>query len=106
MIKSLLIFAATVGLTACAKTKSFESVSKGMSKDKVVELVGEPEEKMPMFIAEWWMYRTDNKAIVIHSDTVLRVVTDLKSIQDSMKAMGDELQKLKEKMEALPGDIK
>lgn len=94
MKKALLILVAAIGLTACYKTKSFDSISKGMTKDKVTELVGEPEEKMPMFVAEWWMYRKENKVVVMHSDTVLRVVKDLKSVQDSMKSLGDELQKL------------
>lgn len=94
MRKTLLILAAAIGLTACSKIKSFESISKGMTKDEVTQLVGEPEEKMPMFIAEWWMYRKDNKVVVMHSDTVLRVIMDLKSVQDSMKSLGDELQKL------------
>ncbi|MNJ91513.1 hypothetical protein D3C87_91650 [compost metagenome] len=94
MKNTLLILVAAIGLTACYKTKSFDSISKGMTKDKVTELVGEPEEKMPMFVAEWWMYRKENKVVVMHSDTVLRVVKDLKSVQDSMKSLGDELQKL------------
>nr|WP_121272586.1 hypothetical protein [Pedobacter schmidteae] len=94
MRKALLILVAAIGMMACSKTKSFESISKGMTKDKVAALVGEPDEKMPMFIAEWWMYRADNKVVVMHSDTVLRIIMDLKSVQDSMKSLGDELQKL------------
>ena len=106
MKKTLLILVAAIGLAACSKTKSFESVSKGMTKEKVTELVGEPEQKMPMFIAEWWMYPTDNKVIVMHSDTVLRVVMDLKSVQDSMKSMGTELQKLQDQMKSLSEGVK
>jgi hypothetical protein len=106
MKKTLLILVAAMGLTACSKTRSFESISKGMTKEKVTELVGEPEQKMPMFIAEWWMYPTDNKVIVMHSDTVLRVVMDLKSVQDSMKSMGTELQKLQDQMKGLSEGVK
>ncbi len=69
-----------------------------MSKEKVSALIGEPEQKMPMFIMEWWMYPKDNKLVVMRNDTVVRVVMDLKASQDSMKTMSKDMEKAGEDM--------
>jgi len=58
-----------------------------MPAKKVIELVGEPETKTPMFVVEWWNYPGENKLIVMSHDSVLRVVMDLKATQDSMKTL-------------------
>jgi len=98
MKKILTLFVAVLSLTACSKEKPFESLKVGMTGSKVIELVGEPDQKMPIFVAEWWTYQKDNKLIVMNSDTVVRVVLDLKSTQDSMKVAGQELQDLGDNM--------
>lgn len=98
MKKTLLISIAVVGLAACTKKKPFESVKSGMNKAKVSELVGEPSQKMPMMIAEWWVYPTDNKMIIMVNDTVSKVVVDLKSVQDSMLSATGDLKNLENQL--------
>lgn len=64
-----------------------------MHTKQVVELVGAPESKKPIFTGEWWMYTKQNKMIVIDNDTVVTVKQDLKASQDSMKNLLDTLGK-------------
>ncbi|MBB2150837.1 hypothetical protein [Pedobacter gandavensis] len=94
MKKTLLISLALLGLVACAKKKPFESIKSGMSTTKVAELVGEPEQKMPILIAEWWVYPKDNKMIIMVNDTVSKVIIDLKAVQDSMQSVTGDLKNL------------
>ena len=53
MKKIILIGMVILSLSACSKKKPFDSIKKGMTKEKVSALIGEPEQKMPMFIMEW-----------------------------------------------------
>jgi outer membrane protein assembly factor BamE (lipoprotein component of BamABCDE complex) len=88
------ILLSLLGLTACAGNSSkFSKLKTGMHTKQVVELVGEPESKNPIFTGEWWMYTKQNKMIVINNDTVVTVKQDLKASQDSMKNMLDTLGK-------------
>ena len=98
MKKTLLISIAVLGLSACTKKKPFESVKSGMNTAKVTELVGEPTQKMPMMIAEWWVYPDDNKMIIMVNDTVSKVVIDLKSVQDSMQSVTGDLKNLEHQL--------
>ena len=83
--KSLLALSVSLSLFACSKAKPFNDIKVGMPATKVAELVGQPEEKTPMMGFEWWVYKGDNKLVVMSPDTVMRVVPDLKAAQDSMK---------------------
>lgn len=98
MKKTLLIAIAILGIVACSQKKPFESVKSGMTTVKVAELVGEPEHKMPMLIAEWWLYPKDNKMIIMVNDTVSKVVLDLKSVQDSMQSVTGDLKSLENEL--------
>jgi len=73
-------------LAACHSNKKFDQVKVGMHSKDVVALVGEPESKNQMLMVEWWMYKSDNKMLVMSGDTVMRVVSNLSATQDSMKA--------------------
>ncbi|MCX2451812.1 hypothetical protein OQX61_11120 [Pedobacter sp. PLR] len=106
MKKMLLISIAVLGLAACTKKKPFESVKPGMTTAKVAELVGEPEQKMPMMIAEWWVYPTDNKMIIMVNDTVSKVVIDLKSVQDSMQSVTGDLKNLETQLKTQLDSLK
>jgi len=83
-------------VTACHgdKTKSFNQIKPGMPAKDVVALVGEPETKTSVIIADWWNYSNDNKMIVMSHDTVVRVVMDLKASQDSMKNLSSKMDSL------------
>lgn len=98
MKKMLLISFIVLGLAACTKKKPFESVKSGMNTAKVTELVGEPSQKMPMMIAEWWVYPEDNKMIIMVNDTVSKVVIDLKAVQDSMQSVTGDLKNLEHQL--------
>ncbi|MDB5137229.1 MAG: hypothetical protein JWP37_3832 [Mucilaginibacter sp.] len=92
-------------ITACHsdKTKSFSQIKHGMQSKDVIALVGEPETKTSVIIADWWNYSKDNKMIVMSHDTVVRVVMDLKAAQDSMKTIGADMSK---KMDSLSTALK
>jgi len=84
-----------VTIIACNKNQSkFGQIKPGMKSKAVIELVGDPKTKTPMFTVEWWSYPSDNKMIVMSGDTVERVVMDLKATQDSMKMLGAGLQQV------------
>jgi len=83
--KLTLALSVSLFLFSCSKSKPFSEIKVGMPAAKVTELVGQPEEKTPMMGFEWWVYKGDNKLVVMSPDTVMRVVPDLKAAQDSMK---------------------
>jgi hypothetical protein len=81
-------------ITAChSENANFTKIKTGMKSKDVISLVGEPESKTSMMVAEWWNYPKDNKIIVMANDTVTNVVMDLKAAGDSMKSASDKLEK-------------
>jgi hypothetical protein len=90
-------------LAACHGNADFSKVKVGMHSKDVVSLVGEPGNKTPMMGVEWWSYDKDNKLIVMESDTVSRVVQDMKATQDSMKnimsSFGQKMDSLKQTLD-------
>jgi outer membrane protein assembly factor BamE (lipoprotein component of BamABCDE complex) len=73
-------------LAACHSNKKFDQVKVGMHSKDVVALVGDPESKQQMMTVEWWLYKSDNKMLIMSDDTVMRVVSNLSATQDSMKS--------------------
>lgn len=79
-------------LAACHSNKKFDQVKVGMHSKDVVALVGEPESKSQILTVEWWLYKSDNKMLIMSGDTVERVVNNLSATQDSMKSALGNLQ--------------
>lgn len=71
---------------ASCQNSDFSLIKKGMKSSEVIKLVGNPKEKMPMFICDWWKYNDKGKHIIIISkDTVTNITTEA----EFKKAMKD-----------------
>lgn len=72
-MKKILIIVVVI-ITLCACTDKFKSIKKGMPKGEVVNLVGEPIDKVDVIgRIQWWKYK--EYIIVIDSDTVVNITT-------------------------------
>lgn len=88
----LLLFA------GCAnRSKDITQVSKGMSKQEVIAVIGEPSHKKDIEVAELWDYPAYNKTIIFRKDTVYDWVVSssaqIDSIKDSFKDLGTGIRK-------------
>lgn len=94
MKKLMLLFVLFISFSCQSSVNNFDKIKKGMKSSEVIKLVGNPKEKMPMFICEWWMYDDVKKHIVvIGKDTVTNITTkeelkkglqDVKNFMDSL----------------------
>jgi hypothetical protein len=100
MIKKLIFIFAIVTLTACA-SKDLSDVKEGMTSKEVLNIAGEPTEKvsMPLDI-EWWIYKEQKVLLILDSDTVSKVTSQkeieesVKDFQKGMKDIENEIEKL------------
>jgi hypothetical protein len=85
-------------LCACGGHKDLTSVKRGMSGKEVVSILGEPTKKQSVMMGiSWWRY-SDNTMVIMGSDTVVRVVPDVKASMDSMEKV---LKKFDKAMDSL-----
>jgi hypothetical protein len=99
MKKLIFILTVTI-LTACA-SKDISDVKKGMTSKEVLDIAGEPTEKvsMPLDI-EWWIYKEPKVLLILESDTVSKVTSQkeieesVKDFQKGMKGIENEIEKL------------
>jgi hypothetical protein len=99
-MKKLLVIFAIALLAACA-TKYISDLKEGMASTEVIDIAGEPTEKveMPLDI-EWWIYEEDKVLLILENDTVSKV-TSQKEIEESLKDFEkgmDDIQKEIEKL--------
>ncbi len=99
-MKKLLVIFAIALLAACA-TKDISDLKEGMASTEVIDIAGEPTEKveMPLDI-EWWIYEEDKVLLILENDTVSKV-TSQKEIEESLKDFEkgmDDIQKEIEKL--------
>ena len=74
-----------------------------MSSAEVVEIAGEPTEKvsMPLDI-EWWIYKEDNVLLILEDDSVSRVTSEqklkesIKDVEEGMNEIENEVKELTE----------
>lgn len=101
MKKYLIIFMSLIILSSCTqKQQEFSSVKKGMTKEEVIKLVGEPATKRDILVAEVWKYEHVDRSIVFRNGTVYDIITSTEarvdSIETSLKNAGKGL---KEKLQ-------
>ena len=86
MKKVLLLSIITIFLS-CSKTANFDKLKVGMTSKEVVDLVGEPTEKSPLFGAEVWIYKVGDSGhmVTMNSDTIL----GHKSIEEFAESLKD-----------------
>ncbi len=83
-MKKLLFIFSVVMFTACS-TQDISDVNSGMTSAEVIDIAGEPTEKveMPLDI-EWWVYEESKVLLIFENDTVSRVTSE-EEIQNSLK---------------------
>jgi hypothetical protein len=99
-MKKLLVISAIALLTSCA-TKDISDLEEGMASKEVIDMAGEPTEKveMPLEI-EWWIYEEDKVLLILENDTVSKITSE-KEIEESLKNFEkgmDDIQKEVEKL--------
>ena len=98
VISSLLLL-----LAACSHSpKDLATVEKGMSKEEVISIVGNPENKNVVNSTEIWDYPDSNRTIVFRKDTVYTILTSPEARADSV---GRWLDKTNEKVKDGLGDL-
>jgi outer membrane protein assembly factor BamE (lipoprotein component of BamABCDE complex) len=96
-MKNLLFLIAALLLISCnQKQKDFSTVKIGMTKEEVVNIVGEPSRKNDLGI-QLWVYPQADRTVVFRNDTVYDVITSanarLDSIKNSLEKTGENIQK-------------
>ncbi|WP_079701525.1 outer membrane protein assembly factor BamE domain-containing protein [Daejeonella lutea] len=101
MKKYLIIFMSFIILGSCTqKQQEFSSVKKGMTKEEVVKLVGEPTTKRDILVAEVWKYDLADRSVVFRNGNVYDIITSTEARVDSIEASLKNAGKgLKEKLE-------
>ena len=101
MKKYILVLISMTFFTACAdKPKEFSNISPGMTKQEVLQKVGEPSKKNDLLLAELWVYNDANRTIVFRKDTVYEILTSTEARIDSIKTSLKETGKdVKQKLE-------
>ncbi len=101
MKKYLIILLTSLILSSCAdKQKEFSSITKGMTKEEVIQKVGEPTTKRDILVAEIWKYDLADRTIVFRNGEVYDIMTSTEarvdSIESSLKETGRDV---KEKLQ-------
>jgi hypothetical protein len=98
----LTIFAALVLMSACGeKQKEFANITTGMTKEQVLQQVGEPTKKNEILLADLWVYDEADRTIVFRKDTVYDIITSAEARIDSIEAGLQRTGRgVKEKLEA------
>lgn len=101
MKKYLIILLSSIILSSCTeKQKEFSSVTKGMTKEEVIQQVGEPTSKRDILVAELWKYDLADRTVVFRNGTVYDIITTAEARVDSIEATLKETGKgLKEKLQ-------
>lgn len=99
-MKKLFVLFAIVALTACA-TKDISDLEEGMASTEVIDIAGEPTEKveMPLDI-EWWIYEEDKVLLILENDTVSKV-TSQEEIEESLKDFEKGMNEIQKEIEDL-----
>lgn len=94
-----LFFLFAIALFAACSTQDISDVEVGISSEEVIDLAGEPTEKvaMPLDI-EWWIYEDDKVLLILEKDTVSRV-TSQKEIEESLKDFDNGMDDIQKEIE-------
>ena len=100
MKKLFFLFAITALLSACSAS-DISDVETGMSGEEVIDIAGEPSERvsMPLNI-EWWIYKEDNVLLIMDNNTVSQVTSEQK-LEESLKKMEDGMNEIENKVNEL-----
>ncbi len=96
MKKYFLIMLSATLFTACAeKQKDFAGITTGMTKEEVINKVGEPSKKNNILLADLWVYENADRTIVFRKDTVYDIITSadarVDSISEVLKETGKDV---------------
>lgn len=96
MKKCLILIVSLFVLGSCAdKQKEFASIQKGMNKEQVIQLAGEPTSKKDILVAEVWKYDLADRTVVFRNGNVYDIITSaearIDSIEMTLKETGNEL---------------
>ncbi len=87
MKKYVIILLSLIVLSSCAeKQKEFSSIKKGMSKEEVIQQVGEPTTKRDILVAEVWKYDLADRTIVFRNGEVYDIMTSTEARVDSIES--------------------
>lgn len=92
----MIILLVSLILSSCAdKQKEFSSITKGMTKEEVIQKVGEPTTKRDILVAEIWKYDLADRTIVFRNGEVYDIMTSTEarvdSIESSLKETGRDV---------------
>ena len=74
-------------MSSCSeKPKDFATVTTGMTKEQVLEQVGEPTKKNEVLLADLWVYADADRTVVFRKDTVYDIITSAEARIDSIEA--------------------
>ena len=95
-----LLLLAAITLASCTqKQKDFANVTRGLSKHEVTTMVGEPDKKSDLLMAELWTYTAADRTVVFRADTVYDIITSANARMDSIENTLQETgQDIKEKL--------
>ncbi len=101
MKKYLIILLSYVMLSSCTeKQQEFSSVKKGMTKEEVIQQVGEPTSKRDILVAEVWKYDLADRTVIFRNGSVYDIITTTEARIDSIESTLKETGKgLKEKLQ-------
>ncbi len=99
-MKKIVVLFAIGSFTACA-TKDISDLDEGMASKEVIDIAGEPTEKveMPLDI-EWWIYEEDKVLLILENDTVSKV-TSQEEIEESLKDFEKGMDEIQKEIEEL-----
>ncbi|WP_207426395.1 hypothetical protein [Pedobacter sp. SYSU D00535] len=76
--------------SACSRpSKDLASVEIGMTKDEVVQMLGEPKKKDVVNQTELWNFTDSGRTIVFRADTVYAIMTSPRARMDSVAQLLD-----------------
>ncbi len=101
MKKYAIILLSFIILSSCAdKQKEFSSITKGMTKEEVIQQVGEPTTKRDILVAEVWKYDLADRTIVFRNGEVYDIMTSTEARVDSIEsALKETGRDVKEKLQ-------
>lgn len=97
MKKFLLVFVVVL-LLACNKTVDLSLIEKGMTRNQVVKLIGEPNEEQEMFMGISWMFYDGGSIVIIEADTVVNCST-AEEMQKGFEELGETVDSLVNEIE-------
>ncbi len=71
--------------------KDFSTVSKGMTKEEVLNTVGEPQKTEDVEFFQLWTYTEADRTVIFRKDTVYNIVTSANARVDSIKMEADSI---------------